>query len=89
MTGGASTRGSHSIEGASMTRPPIFNGYNYNHWKEIFRWFIMSTNFDLWDVIIDEPFIPKNDVGELTPKAQWTVRLEPQGKICNNLCVKF
>ena len=47
------------IEGQSINRPPFFDGNNYSYWKCRMTIYLKSTNFKLWDIIIND--FPKND----------------------------
>ncbi|MQL84623.1 hypothetical protein Taro_017124 [Colocasia esculenta] len=38
-------------KGQSVTRPPFFDGEDYQYWKMRMECFIRGTNFDLWLVI--------------------------------------
>ncbi|XP_049342929.1 uncharacterized protein LOC125807259 [Solanum verrucosum] len=55
-------------EGQSSTRPPRFNGQCYGWWKNRMHDYINAKDTELWDVILDGPYIPTKDVkyGELT-----------------------
>ncbi|MQM02951.1 hypothetical protein Taro_035720 [Colocasia esculenta] len=41
----------HNYEGQSVTRPPFFDGEDYQYWKMRMECFIRGTDFDLWQVI--------------------------------------
>ncbi|XP_027774342.1 uncharacterized protein LOC114078040 [Solanum pennellii] len=45
-------------EGASQTRPPLFNGKYYGWWKNRMMDHLIGENPDLWGVILDGPTIP-------------------------------
>lgn len=55
-------------EDQSSTRPPRFNGQYYGWWKNHMHDYINVEDTELWDVILDRPYIPTNEVkdGELT-----------------------
>ncbi|KAL4348430.1 hypothetical protein GQ457_17G009180 [Hibiscus cannabinus] len=56
-------------EGQSISKPPFFNGANYPYWKNRMMLFIQSTDYMIWDVVLDGPFIPVKREGEtLVPK---------------------
>ncbi|XP_043725710.1 uncharacterized protein LOC122672276 [Telopea speciosissima] len=40
----------HTV-GLSITRPPRFNGLNYNHWKVRMKIFLQSLDYDIWKSI--------------------------------------
>jgi cell division protein FtsB/Arc/MetJ-type ribon-helix-helix transcriptional regulator len=50
--------GTSGVEGSSITRPPFFDGSNYNSWKVKMRLFLQSLDYELWYVVEDGPFIP-------------------------------
>lgn len=45
-------------EGNSTSRTPLFNGNNYCHWRERIIIFLQSIQYELWEVIEKEPYIP-------------------------------
>ena len=45
-------------EGQSSTRHPRFNGHFYSWWKKRMRDFLMAEDSELWDIVLDGPFIP-------------------------------
>ena len=45
-------------EGASQTRPPLFNGKYYGWWKNRMMDHLIGENPDLWSVVLDGPTIP-------------------------------
>ncbi|XP_049399696.1 uncharacterized protein LOC125863713 [Solanum stenotomum] len=55
-------------EGQSSTRPPRFNGQYYDWWKNRMHDYINTEDTELWDIILDGPYIPTKEVkvGELT-----------------------
>ncbi|WMV08056.1 hypothetical protein MTR67_001441 [Solanum verrucosum] len=55
-------------EGQSTTKPPRFNGQFYGWWKIHMHDYINVEDIELWDVILDGPYIPTKDVldGDLT-----------------------
>lgn len=47
-----------------LKTPPLFNDSKFNIWQARFKIFLQSINHELWETIIDGPFIPthqKND----------------------------
>ncbi|XP_015068845.1 uncharacterized protein LOC107013448 [Solanum pennellii] len=48
-------------EGQSSTRPPRFNGHFYSWWKVRMHDFLMAEDSELWDIVLDGPFIPMID----------------------------
>ncbi|GMI69866.1 hypothetical protein like AT4G00980 [Hibiscus trionum] len=60
-----------NYESQSTTKPPFFNGDNYPYWKNRMRLFIKSTDYMVWDVVEEGPFIPmKRDGERLVPKVK-------------------
>jgi len=49
-------------EGASINRPPMFSGVNYQFWKVRMKVFIESIDHGIWNVIVNGPFIPMHVV---------------------------
>ena len=45
-------------EGASINRPPLFCGLNYQFWKVRMKIFVESLDKEFWDAIENDPFIP-------------------------------
>ena len=62
-------------ERASINRPPLFCGLNYQFWKVLMKIFVESLDKGISDAIENFPFIPKleNDgVSIEKPWSQWT-----------------
>jgi hypothetical protein len=57
-------------------RAPIFNEENYSYWKDCMRVHIISYDREVWNVVVNSPFVPKttNVVGVevLKPENEWT-----------------
>ena len=45
-------------EGASINRPPMFSGVNYQLWKLRMKMFTESIDRGIWNAIVNGPFIP-------------------------------
>ena len=45
-------------EGASINRPPLFCGLNYQFWKVRMKIFVESLDKGIWDAIENGPFVP-------------------------------
>jgi len=43
-------------KGASIHRPPMFSGINYQFWKIRMKIFIESIDQGIWDAIINGPY---------------------------------
>ena len=48
-------------EGASINRPPMFSGVNYQLWNVRMKIFIESID-GIWNAIVNGPFIPMHVV---------------------------
>ena len=54
-------------EGASQTRPSLFNVKYYGWWKNRIMDHLLGENLDLWGVVLDGPTIPmKNGIDGTT-----------------------
>jgi len=49
-------------EGASIHRPPMFFGVNYQFWKVRMKIFIESIDRGIWNAIVNGPYIPMSVV---------------------------
>ncbi|WRX16232.1 Integrase [Theobroma cacao] len=59
------------VEGQSTNIPPLFDGSNYPYWSTRMSIYIRAIDYEMWDVIIDGPFIPSTlnvVTNELMPK---------------------
>jgi len=62
-------------EGASIYKPPLFCGLNYNIWKTRMKIFMESIDQGIWDPIENGPYIPKFKKYNsfiAKPLSQWT-----------------
>jgi len=62
-------------EGASIRRPPMLSGINYQFWKIRMKIFIESIDQGIWDAIINGLYTPKHIVENVQvdkPWNQWT-----------------
>ena len=53
-----------SLEGQSVSRPPLFNGSNYSYWKTRMENFMKSVDINCWRNVITGPRIPMKVVGD-------------------------
>ncbi|XVF09788.1 hypothetical protein REPUB_Repub07fG0126700 [Reevesia pubescens] len=64
------------LEGQATNQPPLFDGTNYKFWSMRISFYIQACDMDVWDVILEGPFIPtmkdKDDEKMLKPKSRWT-----------------
>ena len=59
-------------EGASINRPPMFSGVNYQFWKIIMKIFIESIDHGVWDAIVNGPYIPRTVIDGQTVNKPWS-----------------
>ena len=48
-------------QGRSITRPPLFVGNNFMHWKSLMQMFIIDQDLELWHIITRGPNTPTRD----------------------------
>jgi len=61
-------------EGASINRPPLFCGVNYQFWT-VKKIFMHSTDKGIWETIENGPFIPQVKRDRVLidkPSSEWT-----------------
>ena len=61
-------------EGQSIARPPMFNGSDYAYWKARMKIYLVSVDYDVWDIIetgYKPPTIIVNEIEMLKPKDKW------------------
>jgi len=83
-------------EGASIRRPPMFYGVNYQFWKVRMKIFMESIDRGIWNAIVNDPYIPmivlngvpvEKSFDELTDAENKKVQYDCCKKY-NNLCIK-
>ncbi|GKV33237.1 hypothetical protein SLEP1_g41767 [Rubroshorea leprosula] len=73
------------LESLSTTRPPFFDGTNYNYWKNMIKVFMLANVPTAWIVTIKDPYVPMKVVGEReVPKEEVEWNDEDLGKIMIN-----
>jgi len=60
------------VEDASIHRPPMFSGINYQFWKIRIKIFIESINQGIWDAIINGPYTHNHIVANVQVDKPWT-----------------
>jgi hypothetical protein len=71
----------------SLNKPPHFNGDGY--WKEKMKIFIEGIDCDVWDAVVNGPFVPTHSVNNVEvnkPRNLWTK--EDKEKVQYNLKAK-
>ena len=69
-------------EGASLNRPPLFEGEHFSFWQKRKEIFVQSIDPGAWNAIIKGPFIPTKEVnGELIPKEWDEMRDDEKRKV--------
>ena len=59
----------------AYNRAPIFDGENYDYWKECMTVYIHSVDMDVWDAVANGQFqsqVVANGVAQDKPKADWS-----------------
>ncbi|GKU88737.1 hypothetical protein SLEP1_g2966 [Rubroshorea leprosula] len=52
------------LEGLSTTKPPFFDGANYNYWKNRMKIYMLANEPKVWLVTMNGPYVPMKVVGE-------------------------
>ena len=45
-------------QGCSYSKPPLFYGTNFSHWKTLIKMFVIDQDMELWDIITKGPKVP-------------------------------
>ena len=45
-------------QGRSCSRPPLFCGTNFSHWKTLMKMFVIDQDMELWDIITKGTKVP-------------------------------
>jgi len=72
---------------ASINRPPIFCGVNYQFWKVRMRIFIESFDRGVWDAILSGLFIPKVVIVGQCANKQWSDWIGNKSKKAQYVCI--
>ena len=51
----------HDEKDRISCRPSIFDGENFNYWKDIIRSFFLAHDVDLWDMVTDGYIHPSDE----------------------------
>jgi len=85
-------------DGASINRPPLFYGLNYQFWKVRMKIFVESLDKGIWDAIENGPSIPKFEKDDVFIGKPWSQRTDVENKRTKfdciakkyyHLCLKF
>ncbi|GAV83195.1 DUF4219 domain-containing protein/UBN2 domain-containing protein [Cephalotus follicularis] len=81
----------NSGESQNISKPPFFDGNNYNHWKSKMTILIQSLDYNLWDLIVDGPDFPTttNENGEKVPKPRTRYNDEDRKRVQMNAKSKY
>jgi len=74
-------------EGASINRPPLFCGLNYQLWKVSMKIFVESIDRGIWDAIVNGPFVPKIEKSNVFIKKHWSDWSESETKKAQYDCI--
>ncbi|XP_052172230.1 uncharacterized protein LOC127788160 [Diospyros lotus] len=58
----ASSSRFYENEGRSLSRAPFFDGTDYAYWKTMMEDFLTAYSLDLWEIVRDGPYVPKEKV---------------------------
>jgi len=67
-------------KGASIHRPPIFSGMNYQFWKVGMKIFIESIDRGIWNAIVNGPYIPMSIVDDVSIVKSYNELFEVENK---------
>jgi len=70
-------------EGASIYRPPIFSGVNYQFWKVRMKIFIESIDRGIWNAIVNGPYIPMTVLNGVPFEKSFDELTDAENKKCN------
>ena len=72
-------------QGRSTTRPLLFRGTNFSYWKNLMQMFIKTENYELWNIVTKEPYIPQTTVdGKTVTKTEDQYTQEDFAKLSKN-----
>ena len=56
------TQLTHMSEDYTISRPPLFVGTNYTHWRRRMEVYIQGVDYELWEIVTQGPHVPKREV---------------------------
>jgi len=74
-------------EGASINRPPLFCGVNYQLWKVRMEIFVEFIDKGIWNAIKNGPFIPMVENEKVIYEKPWSQWTEQESKKAQYDCI--
>ena len=74
-------------EGASINKPPLFCGLNYQFWKVRMKIFMESLDKGIWDAIENGHFVPKFENMDLSLRSHGLNGLRQKAKRQNSIAL--
>jgi len=74
-------------EGASINRPPLFCGVNYQFWKVRMKIFVESIDKGIWNAIKNGLFIPMVENEKVIYEKPWSLWTEQEKPFIHNICL--
>jgi len=71
------------VEGASINRPPMFSGVNYQFWKVRMRIFIKSIDRGISNAIVNGPYVPMRVVHGVSTMKSFDELSDIENKLCS------
>ena len=56
----------------SVEKPPIFDGENFDYWKDKIESFFLAHDVDLWDMVVDGYIHPVDERGQKIDRKRMT-----------------
>jgi len=75
------------VEGASINRPPMFSGVNYQFWKVKVKIFIESIDRGIWNAIVNGPYVPVHDMNGVSIEKSFDEMSEVDNKRVQYDCI--
>jgi len=74
-------------EGASINRPSMFCGVNYQLWKVRMKIFVESIDKETWGAIKNGPFVPMLGNDKVISEKPWSQWIEHESKKAQYDCI--
>jgi len=75
------------VKGASIHKPLMFSGVNYQFWKVRMKIFIESIDPSIWNAIVNGPYIPMSVVNGVSVMKSYDELFEADNKRVQYDCV--